>query len=261
MDFVVSPACDNDLKSSEMRSEINVHDRMWSTPHFLEEDRNFDECYEDLLLFTAPPTPAGRKVKVYISCALGRCHCMHSLEGEKTQLKPCRFAYLLFGGCVEFMDSFWPVYVGVTDGFKIVDGDVPSYHCHNYNSILGNHTKPMMDKIIRRELAEGCISIVSKKPICLHSLGAVPKGPTDIRPITDCSRPPGRSVNNFCGSLLTKFSYSSIHDAVKLFERGWFLSVVDIKSAYRAVSNAPEHRNYLGFEWTLDDKSEYYVDN
>lgn len=36
---------------------------------------------------------------------------------------------------------------------------------------------------------------------------------------------------------------------------------MDIKAAYRAVSLAPKHRSYLGFEWILDGKSEYYVDN
>lgn len=159
------------------------------------------------------------------------------------------------------MEKYWPVYVGVVDGFKIVDGDMPSYQCHNYNLILSENAKPKMDEIIRRELAEGCISVTSEKPKCLHALGVVPKGPNGIRPITDCSFPSGQSMNNFCGFLLSKFSYSTIQDAVKLLEPGYFMSVVDIKSAYRAVSITPEHRTYLGFEWTLDGKSEYYMDN
>ena len=62
------------------------------------------------------------------------------------------------------------------------------------------------------ELAEGMISKVDFKPTCVHSLGAVPKSGGGMRPITDCSRLIGRSVNNHCDSLFREFKYKSVDD-------------------------------------------------
>lgn len=99
---------------------------------------------------------------------------------------------------------------GVTDGFRIVDSEVGGYQCQNYRLILTLHAKPLKDEIIRKELAEGNISPASVKSKCIHALGAVPKGENRIGPLTDCSRPPNISVNNYCTSLIRRFSYISI---------------------------------------------------
>ena len=40
-----------------------------------------------------------------------------------------------------------------------------------------------------------------------------------------------------------------------------FLSVVDIKAAYRSVPIREEHRKYQGFTWELDGETRHYVDN
>lgn len=118
-----------------------------------------------------------------------------------------------------------------------------------------------MDALVRSELAEGFISRVAAKPTCIHALGAVPKGSDSIRPITDCSRPQGQSVNSHCGTLAKKFQYNSIKDVVSGITPGCYLAVIDIKSAFRSVPVAPHHRQYLGFRWELDGDEHYYVDN
>lgn len=97
-----------------------------------------------------------------------------------------------------------------------------------------------MDSIVATELAEGFLNVSEETPTCIHALGTVPKGLQGIRPITDCSRPSGESVNDNCSSLVKKFSYLNVHDVVKLITPGAFLSVVDIQAAYRAVPAAPE---------------------
>lgn len=57
--------------------------------------------YHDVILFSSPETPGGRVVHVSVACANGRCKCVYSLGGVKSQLLPCHFAYLLFGGFIE----------------------------------------------------------------------------------------------------------------------------------------------------------------
>ena len=48
---------------------------------------------------------------------------------------------------------------------------------------------------------------------------------------------------------------------MNLLEQGDYMSVVDIKAAYRAVSIMESHRKYMGFKWTLDGVEKTYVDN
>lgn len=64
----------------------------WKSPVFLQMYVNYNEMYDDMLLFSSPRTSTGASVDDYMSCALGRCHCLHFLDGSKSQLKPCRFA-------------------------------------------------------------------------------------------------------------------------------------------------------------------------
>ena len=118
-----------------------------------------------------------------------------------------------------------------------------------------------MNVIVKRELAEGMVSEVSFIPHCIHALGAVPKPGGKIRPLTDCSRPVRESINNFCGELYGEFSYRSVDDIIQMLEPGEFMSVIDIKAAYRAVPIFPLHRKYLGFRWELDGKESTFVDN
>ena len=156
-----------------------------------------------------------------------------------------------------YLDLLW----NITDGFPIVNCEVPPYKCENYTSITTSPNKEVMGAIIRKELVENCVSYTESQPTCIHASGAVPKGDNNIRPITDCSRPPFKSVNYHCSSLLEEFKLKNISDVVDLLEEYEYLSVIDIKSAYRAVPIREEHRKFQGFSWELDGVESYYVDN
>lgn len=265
-DIVVSPiqpvsdgAC---LHSDNVQTDEMGVDKVgaFHIPLFAQENENFD-CVNNELLFTSPELPSGNVIEVRRLCAYGRCSCEYDLEGVRAQLLPCRFAYLLYGGFFTDPTNHEEVFKGVCEGFKIVSSEIQPYECQNYASILSDKSKPIMDPLVARELAEGFISISQAKPTCVHALGAVPKGEDSIRPITDCSLPLGVAVNDHSTHLAQNFRYNTIHDVVALISPGSYMSVVDIQSAYRAVPVFPKHRSYLGFRWELVDGGHYYVDN
>ena len=205
-------------------------------------------------------SPQGTVVKVFNDCVAGICDCQYFIGDMLCQLKPCRFAAVVCEGS-EWAEPYVDLLWFITEGFPIVEGEIPSYHCSNYKSILDLPSKLKMDKIIKRELEEGVIQETLVTPHCVHALGAVPKQDGGIRPITDCSRPDGDSVNNFCGSLFKEFSYKSVDDVVKLLTWGNHMSVIDIKSAYRAVPIKEDHRKYMGFQWEVEGVRKTFLDN
>ena len=219
---------------------------------------------EKVLLFETDSSPSCHAVKVYDVCSNGVCSCVYNLSGDKTQLKPCRFAYILSLCTQEGKEAFTPLFHDVCDGFKIVDEDFNvsslSYDCKNYLSVMTKENKPKMDKIIRKELSEGFMKTVDKKPQCIHSLGAVPKPNGEIRPITDCSMPLHDSVNSHCENLIEEFKYKSVENVLSMLNVHDYLAVVDIKAAYRALSIYPDHRPLLGLRWNLDSK-EIYIEH
>ena len=217
--------------------------------------------YKENNLVFSIVSPHKTEIRVYDNCVSGCCNCLYLLDGSHLQLKPCRFASLICSSAHTSNEDRLALLWSVTDGFPIVQGEVPSYECVNYNSILAEGCKEQMDSIIRRELAEGIITETQSRPHCIHSLGAVPKPGGKIRPITDCSRPHSQSVNNFCGDLLREFKFKSVDDVVCNLNQGDFMSVIDIKAAYRAVPIDPAHRKYMGFKWFLDGQERTYVDN
>ena len=130
------------------------------------------------------------------------------------------------------------------NGFKIVDPDCPaSYYCPNYNSITREEFVGEMSTLLRSELESHKVTRASAyfSPHCVHSLGAVTKSDARLRPITDCSRPEGVSINNFMTTSFESFSYNSVETAVHMLSRANFLAVVDISSAYRSVSVHKDH--------------------
>ena len=182
-------------------------------------------------------SPLGQEVNVYPDCSSGTCTCTYYIGGVKSQLKPCRFASFILTNDAEFHDKYIDLLWYVTDGCPIVDSAVDSYECNNYLSITCPENVVKMNAIVSRELNEGMISRVTDKPTCIHALGAVPKGNGGIRQITDCSRPVGRSVNYHCGDLLKEFSFKNVENVVSLLNQGDFMTVIDIKAAYRNVWN------------------------
>ena len=213
------------------------------------------------LLFSVV-SPLGQVVDVFDSCKRGVCSCSYCIGDVPSQLKPCRFASVILDTEYDWVDRYQSLLWDITDGFPIVDDEnIQPYERENYTSITCPENKHKMDDILSRELKEGYVSHSLQKPVCVHALGAVPKGDSKIRQITDCSRPSGSSVNNHCESLLKDFSFKSISTAVDMLSGDEFMSVVDIKSAYRAVPIREAHRKFQGFSWELDGEKCYYVEN
>lgn len=117
-----------------------------------------------------------------------------------------------------------------------------------------------MDKIVENEIANGMLEVVKIKPKCVHALGAVGKPDGGIRPITDCSLPVGKYINDNMEGLVKNFSFKSVDDVVRVMQEGDYISVVDIKSAYRAVSVDPEHSELQGIRWEVDGEEKYLID-
>ena len=206
-------------------------------------------------------SPLGQQVTVYRSCMDGNCKCCYSIDGIKDQLRPCRFGSLILCSTQEFYDKYIDLLWYITDGCPIVDSPVEPYECSNYLSITSPENSPKMDVIVQRELKEGMISQVEIKPKCIHALGAVPKGNGGIRQITDCSRPEGYSVNAHCDSLLKDFCFKNVDSVVNALDVNDFMTVVDIKAAYRAVPILAAHRVYQGFRWALNGVDYWFQDN
>ena len=150
---------------------------------------------------------------------------------------------------------------GVTNGFKLIDCDVnliKPYETDNYASAESLDAKPKLDKLICSEILQGKINPAEEKPTCIHAYGAVPKkGTEELRPITDCSRPYGRSIHDHIEYPSMKFS--TVDSAIKLMTPGCYFAVVDISKAYRSVPVHPTHRKLQGFKWMFGplDSSKY----
>ena len=216
------------------------------------------------LFFETPAFPDIASIPIYDACSSGKCTCVHLIGGVPAQLKPCRAAPYLFGP--SFLDDISTenqtfLWRGLVKGFDIVDDQCPSsYYCENYNSILDDKFYSEMTDLLLAELSQFKVSKVDYKPRCVHSLGAVVKSNGKLRPITDCSRPDGVSINNFMETTFRAFTYNSVEDAVEILNANDFMAVVDITSAYRSVNVNPEQVDFQGFTWDFGSGPELLVD-
>lgn len=152
---------------------------------------------------------------------------------------------------------------GVSNGFLIVDkeADIPRYECSNYHSVEKGPAHNFIDNLLKSELADGKYVIADTKPHCIHALGAVPKKETGKwRPITDCKRPIGTSVNSYMSTTFREFTYTTVDNVIELIKPGYFMSSVDIASAYRSILIHPSNWKYQGICWNIDDVSRYLYD-
>ena len=207
----------------------------------------------------------GVTVNVFDACTNGTCECSHLIGGEYAQLKPCRFLYLYSLASVEGKSVYKTLMSSIVDGAKVMDGSQEkehiSYDCKNYKSIFEGNNKSKLDRIIDSELSEGYLKIVNKKPDCIHSIGAVPKPDGGVRPIIDCSRPDRKSVNNYCSGIEETFTFKSVENVLALLQPKDFMAVIDIKSAYRAVSIHPDNKKYMGLRWEIQNKEVFIEDS
>ena len=217
------------------------------------------------VVFCTPSYDDIPSIEVYPDCLLGKCSCVHFIGTLPCQLKPCRAAQFLFGSSplpsMSDSDRHF-IWSGLVKGFQIVDNDCPSaYCCPNYDSITGEQFYAEMSSLLREEIDCGKVSIVDSKPRCVHSLGAVTKSNGKLRPITDCSRPEGQSINNFMESTYQAFSYNSVDDAVAELNRSDYMSVVDIASAYRSVNVQDSDTQFQGLAWDFGQGPIWLLDH
>jgi hypothetical protein len=124
----------------------------------------------------------------------------------------------------------------------------PAFVPNSVSTSLPN-VKPLVEAAITEELNSGGYAHCSVKPKIISALSAVPKSDGDIRLIHDLSRPEGHAVNSYASK--DPCQYESINDALNLIQPGWFMSVVDLKSAYRSVHIRPVEHCITGLSWTF----------
>ena len=65
------------------------------------------------------------------------------------------------------------------------------------------------------------------------------------------------SLNTFCDNIIEEFQYKSVDNVLTMLQEGNYMTVVDSKSAYKAVPIFPDHRRYLGLEWEINGEYVY----
>lgn len=151
---------------------------------------------------------------------------------------------------------------GVKQGFQVVDKNAPisSYFCENYKSVLVGESSEYVNNLIIQELLEDKFVLADHEPICVHTLGAVPKKGNGFRPITDCKRPLDISINNYMEEAFQTFAYQSSDDVCELMQPGCSMATVDVVNAYRSVSVNPSDWEYFGISWIFDNERCFLFD-
>ena len=189
-----------------------------------------------------------------------RLQSRHLIGGLPSQMNLSTWDYYLAFEPDDNIRSF--LHTGIYYGFDIIDDDaeIPEYHCDNYFSVCSGPAHDYISDIILQEIIEGKYVRADFVPHCVHSLGAVPKGDASYRPITDCKRPLGVSINNFMLTTCDLFSYSSVDQVAENMTPGCYMASVDIAAAYRSISVNPAHWTFQGISWPINDIDEYLID-
>ena len=191
-------------------------------------------------------------------CARGSCTCIFHINSSQAQLRPCRVF------CEAFLrgdtDPDWEYILrGVVFGFSVINPDCETAYLPTLRQTRDREIRGMIQGKLEGEIDRGCISVVDQAPPCVHNIFCVPKDDGGGRAIVDCSRPKGRSVNDFTDTVAVKFSYKSVDEVVELMEQGDYMSTIDIKDAYRAVSIHPRDRERQGLHWIFRGKECTYM--
>lgn len=176
----------------------------------------------------------------------------HCIGGVPSQQKPAAWIKELRYEEPSEITEF--IFKGIMFGFPIIDegASIEEYDCHNYKSSVTGPAFEMISQLFTSEIKDNKIIVSSEKPKCIHAVGAVPKSDGKVRPITDCKRPIGISVNNFMTTTWEEFSFESIDNVTRSLCKGDFIATVDITSAYRSVTIRPEHWKYMGLRWKIN---------
>ena len=201
-------------------------------------------------------------IPLHPSCYEGICACEHYIGRCLSQLKPCYFAKWFVDHLMDLSEADAYVLHGVYYGFPIVDSTlVEPYFSENYDSITTGEGYEKMSERIETELLQGKISETTEPVHCVHALGAIFKSNGSIRPITDCKRPLGLSINNSMSSSCYTFKYSNIDSVCEFLQPNDYLCVIDISNAYRSVNIFPPHVFLQAFTWKVRGETKVYLDH
>ena len=203
-------------------------------------------------------------IDIGYDCVDGICGCVHVIAGSAAQLRPCRiFCELFLRGDT---DPDW-IYIlrGVVFGFNVINPSCTSIYEAGHRRVRDPADRAIITDKLLSEIDRGCISIVDTAPKCTHDIFCVPKEGGGGRSIVDCSKPMDTSVNNYVDEVAVRFSYNSVDSVAEVMEAGDYLSTIDIKDAYRAVSIHPRDRDRQGLHWNfepgVDSDCTYMKDN
>ena len=192
----------------------------------------------------------------------GEADYYHYISDVYSPLRPAAWLDILnYASCWDFDTHF--ILDGVYNGFRVVDphANIDAYDCKNYKSCFDPINSKKMNDVLLAELSTGKISITHTKPDQIHSLGAVPKPNGSVRHITDCSRPPLKSVNNFMKETFSSFAFNTIDDIVQNITPNCYMATVDLQDAYRSVPIHPSDRRHFGLRWDFGDGQQFLSDN
>ncbi len=151
---------------------------------------------------------------------------------------------------------------GIKFGFHIVNAnDIHGYvRLRNHASVYDTNVVHKVEQGILTELSHGRYMVADVTPNIISPLGAVLKQNGDVRIIHDCSRPVGKSVNDYAPA--DKLHYQSLEDAKEFITPGCWLAKIDLASAYRSVKLHPSNYCATGLAWQFkgDTKETILVD-
>ena len=151
---------------------------------------------------------------------------------------------------------------GISNGFDIIDedSDISPVLCENHPSARpGSPLYAKASAQVLNEIECGNYVICDSAPEVVSPMAAIPKPDGGVRLIHDCSRPPGRSVNDYC-STDWKQKFARVDNAASLMTEGcWFLKV-DLKHAYRSVGISEKSQLATGLQWEFKGKTIYMKD-
>ena len=151
---------------------------------------------------------------------------------------------------------------GIKNGFDIIDEDV---HVSPVNCIthpLAKPNNPLYEKAskqILKEIQAGHYVFCDNPTDVVSPMAAIPKSDGEMRLIHNCSRPSGKSVNDYCLSEW-KQKFSRVDDASSMMSEGCFFAKVDLKSAYRSVRLSEHSQTVTGLKWNFNGTDVYLKD-
>ena len=151
---------------------------------------------------------------------------------------------------------------GIQNGFDIIDENVVITPVQLPNHPSAKPGSELYEKATDQVLSEiqcGNYVICDSPPKIVSPMAAIPKPEGGVRLIHDCSRPSGKSVNDY-NSADWQQKFARIDDAANLMTHGCFFAKVDLKHAYRSVKLSNRSQNVTGLSWELGGRKVFMKD-